>query len=253
MKKKTKEFLLSSFVPSGFPQEFGLRPYQFYYDLFSDLTEGGVRSSIYQLVEKRYLSRLSLNGQSFFRITDAGIGKLTLLYPTLQLKSRKKGDMRGHLLILLKPTVHDPQFLKLRRLMNAELFTQVTRGVYYYPYSELSTRFLAEVFDHYSSAVALVKVSEFSLAFPDANKSQLSITNNLKNQISGVSREAGDLISAVSVKKTSNYRVKTMCERFFELLGEWVKNENMPFFEEKKNRELFFQAVEKWNRLIGFY
>lgn len=253
MKKNTSQLLLSSFYPPGFPQDKGLRLYQFYYDLFSDLTEGGIRSSIYQLVEKRYLVRLTLNGQSFFRITDAGIGKLTLLFPSLRIKERKKGDIRGHLIILLKPTDADPHFLKLRKLMNQEMFSQVTRGVYFYSFPVLPAQLMSVLLEKYSSSVSIAQVKEFSLAFPDGENLAFQRKKMIKDSLSGLSSLMVKLIDKKTVDNKFLYQSKIAINDFFKLMVECFDSQNNTLFEERQSREQLFQAIERWNELIDFH
>lgn len=253
MKKKTVEILLSSFIPSGFPQERGLRKYQFYYDLFSDLTEGGIRSSIYQLVEKRYLSRLSVNGQSFFHITEAGIGKLTLLYPSLRIKERKKGDIRGHLLILLKPISDDPHFLKLRKIISAESFSQVIRGVYFYPFAQFPGHVFTLLLNKYSSAVSIVEVKEFSLAFPEKVELSFSKKKELEDSLSRISRTIEDLIEGKVSDNRKTYQSKIAVEVFFKFLVGVFDPQKSFFFDQKNVRESVFQAIGRWNDLIQIH
>lgn len=253
MKKKTSQLLLSSFCPSGFSQEKGLRNYQFYYDLFSDLTEGGIRSSIFQLVERRYLKRLSLNGQSFFRITDAGIGKLSLLHPSLRIKERKKGDVRGHLLILLKPTIHDPHFLKLRKAISDQMFYQVTRGVYFYSFPVLPAQLLSLLLDKYSSSVSIAEVKDFSLAIPDENDLSFQKKKEALEAISRVSKSMLKLIGTESPVNKSNYQSKIVIEQFLKLLIEIFQPNYCSFFEDKTIKDPIFQAIENWNDLIELH
>ncbi|MEO8581628.1 MAG: hypothetical protein ABI425_03525 [Patescibacteria group bacterium] len=253
MKRKTAELLLSSFTPPGFPQEKGLRKYQFYYDLFSDITEGGIRSSIYQLVEKRYLKRFTLNGQSFFRITDAGIGKLSLLYPSLRIKERKKGDMRGHLLILLKPIADDPHFLKLRKILALQMFSQVTRGVYFYSFPVFPAQLHSLLLDKYSSSVSVAEIKEFSLAIPDQTDLSFQKKKQLQEALSSISKSMMKLIDIGSLENKLNYQSKMMIEDFLKLLTELFHSSRSEFFEEKAYRDLLFQAIEHWNILIELH
>lgn len=250
MKKNTVQILLSSYSLSGVSQEKNLRSYQFYYDVFSEMSEGGVRSSVFQLVEKGYLKRLTLNGQSFFRITDAGISQLGLLLPGLRIKERKKGDIKGWLLILITPPRHDPHFIKLHQVIKKHLFKSVVRAVYFYPFSAIPESVFELLLSRYSSSLSLVEVKDFSLAIPDLENDLINSKNNISEASSSVSKQLSLLIGNSDIKKRPIYQSKASIIKTFHFICEFLDHEQVVFLEDRSARDLFYQMLDQWNQLI---
>lgn len=250
MKLNTQDILLSSFSLPDFPQEKKMRGYQFYYDLFSDLSGGGVRSLIYQMVQKRLLQRISLNGQSFFQITNVGISKLTLLHPGLSRNSRKKGDTRGHVLVLLQYPDYDPHFFKLRKKLKQFSFVQMTRGVYYYSFATLPHDFFESLLENYPSSVCLIEAKSFSLASPEEDHSRFLQKKNFKINASGIISKLSKVIKNRDDKKSSSYEQKLIISTVFQELKSIVTDSDNLILEEKELQELFFQIIDLWSELV---
>lgn len=251
MKRNTKLLLLSCFYSPESSQETRWRGYEFFYDLFSDLTEGGVRSIIFDLVKKGYLKRFYVNGKSFFEITATGISKLTLLFPGVKMGSRKKAEGEGHILIFISSPKHDVNFQSLRNKLKHHFFVQLTKGVYYSSLFTLPAEIFELLLNKYSSSVVLLTVKSFSLAFPDSENNPLTVKNNLKKTLSETSSRFDRMIDSSVENKNISYQLKMSVSSSFKNLSVVLETHQNLLLEDRQLQELFFQAYFKWTILVS--
>lgn len=215
------------------------------YLLLPDLSKSGVRSLIYQLEKKQFITTQKVDSQKLLHITSHGKVAIEARFPALpdRLKTWKGG---WAVLIFLSSPASDPQFRYLRQLLVDNNVAQLTRGVYVYP--SQFPRDVRQQFQHYRGAITVAEASSWQFGDERSLITELFSLSDVVQNLSGVSKEVSHLLAIYDKDKSAMQQrrdvVFLVFDRLMNILESDVGIHHAYFPQVEGSRELLKSCCE---------
>lgn len=192
MKENSKLALLALFQPENLDFELTQVSFEL---IWPRLVERGRTSLLYYLVSRGWLERRGGGREARYSLTAHGARLLREELPILTaLTSRRLAPPARQLLVFVHSPSTDPQFRSLRRQLLEVGAIGLGRGAYLL-LSELPYQLRSKLEQEYSQAVILLTSPRWQLGEHQITISLKKASHDLKNILSGVSKESTHLLS----------------------------------------------------------
>lgn len=160
--------------------------------LLPSLSDGGYRSLMKSMADKRLIQTTLVGRESWCRITDLGRRALESQIWALS-ESRRHWDGQWEMVLFLQPPKNDQSFRYLRTLILETGGFQLGRGMYLFP-GGVSPQVRSQCLDIYLLSVSVFRVSSWEVGDPSqvllSSKKQSAVLDSY----SGISSEISELL-----------------------------------------------------------
>lgn len=252
MRKNTTQILLALYGKDQSTGEFQFYPYSYLYDMFPDISHGGMRSIVFHLIQQRAITRLKKGRTTYVQLTTLGVQLVNHYYPVLSQTKSRKSQSEAVLCILLNAPKHDKGFVQLRKILIDREFIRVNQGVYISERA-ISTDLHSILMREYHSSVSLCKIKEFLIGDYDTLlQPNFSSSHNLEH-LSGIGKSIDQLIDKFNTKKVLNGEVKDHFFTIFQQMTEIFHNFSSTTRISVAESQACSSVMQKWNSLISMY
>lgn len=175
--------------------------------LIPDLTEAGLRSSLYFLEKKEYVRLSKAFGEVHVSLTSHGEQALGDEFPVFSLRMDMwKGDWS--VLIFLSAPKGDKNFRYLRQRILRDGFLPLSRGVFVFP-GDLGSSVRSLLNQLYRGSVAVLRSDKWQFGDEIKIIGQESSLHDLKHIYSSISKQIHQVIEKKEGKKSGKEQIKT--------------------------------------------
>ena len=179
--------------------------------ILPDLSTDGVRSIIYLLKKKYLIENFVIDGKREVKITTMGSRLLKSLFPTFF----GSDQSMWHCAVFISAKGNDQAFRYLRTVMLNDGAYQLTRGVYIKA-GQYSDEILDICAKLYQSAISIFTINQFIFGIDSHMIAKKMGVTDYLSEISGLSREIGQLLEKNDDQKIRNISNKTLIVSIFE-------------------------------------
>lgn len=191
------------------------------------LTTSGFRSVVHSLEQRELLTVTRLD-TSYLQLTPAAIDLVQARFPAVSAKWQH-WDGSWSMVLFLRSSKADRQFRRLRSLLVASDFQQVSRGAYIFP-GELPVKIESELKSLYADAVVVCSVNQWRFGH---NPQQFYLQNNAEAVFaaySSISKRLSDLLIQKNIKKSLTDSQKGQLFSDFDIFWETIATD-LGFFQ----------------------
>ncbi len=230
MHRNTYKLLFSLYTPPEYTGESSeYRTYEFLYDVFKDMSKGGLRSSMKRLCDKQFVQRLTVSNETYLRLTQTGKTVVESKYSVCTYLKQSKTSLQWTVCILLRSPTFDSGFRALTVELEKDNCLRVHRGVYI-KLGKIRSSLRNLLVNTYSDCVLLlynpqVQVGDFQVLYEKCMSDIIHFS-----KLSSISNKLNDLLAKRSKNKSSIHQQKSVFYNQFALFEEFVYELPLSFF-----------------------